>query len=520
MNSEANLKRSARCKGHYTTPVSKSRCVTPPWTLLVAGAMSDEVLSLPLCARLSYSVGHFLNDLCASMWFTYLLVYYHTVLAINNYNAGILLLIGQVADGLCTPLIGYESDRTRGCGKYGKRKTWHLIGSTCVILSFPFIFNPPVGTSAGVSQWIELVYFIPFIIVFQFGWAAVQISHLSLIPELVANKHERVELTAFRYAFTVVANIAVYAIVWVLFRFQTDDVDSSLGRQDIPMFRTLALVVVGIGFVTTFLFHIGTREKLRNEAEQTADEHTPVLDSSRKSHSQPLLSWKHWLKEFSFYHLALLYMCTRLIINLSQVYIAMYLTYTLQLPKNYIAMIPLVMYISGFLSSFLMKPVNKCIGRNMTYFLGIVMILVFAYWLWFFQIDNSIFGAAVLLGSGSATILVTSLSMTADLIGENTQSGAFVYGSMSFTDKVANGLGVVIIQALHPCKTQTCCAQCGPFYHLVMVLVTGCIACVALLLLGATRIWPIQIRIRYDSGLIGPSTNEKNAQSGDYRTIN
>lgn len=48
-------------------------------------------------------------------------------------------------------------------------------------------------------------------------------------------------------------------------------------------------------------------------------------------------------------------------------------------------------------------------------------------------------------------------------------------------------------------RTQTCCAQCGPFYHLVMVLVTGCIACVALLLLGATRIWPIQIRIReYD----------------------
>lgn len=32
------------------------------------------------------------------------------------------------------------------------------------------------------------------------------------------------------------------------------------------------------------------------------------------------------------------------------------------------------------------------------------------------------------------------------------QSGAFVYGAMSFTDKVANGIGVVIIQRLHPCK--------------------------------------------------------------------
>lgn len=42
--------------------------------------------------------------------------------------AGVLLLVGQIADGICTPLIGYESDRTPGCGNYGKRKTWHLVG--------------------------------------------------------------------------------------------------------------------------------------------------------------------------------------------------------------------------------------------------------------------------------------------------------------------------------------------------------------------------------------------------------
>ncbi|XP_043577134.1 major facilitator superfamily domain-containing protein 12a isoform X2 [Chiloscyllium plagiosum] len=457
--------------------------------------MADEELALPLCTRLSYSVGHFLNDLCASMWFTYLLVYYHTVLAINNYNAGILLLIGQIADGICTPLIGYESDRTPGCGRYGKRKTWHLIGSTSVLLSFPFIFNPPVGSSENVPQWVELIYFVPFIVVFQFGWAATQISHLSLIPELTLNDHERVELTAFRNAFTVVANIAVFGIAWLLFHFQAahsdPDVDNSLGKQDIPLFRTLALIVIGIGFVSSVVFHIGTREKVKSEEECVVAEQTPLIDSNK---SQPLLQWKHWLKEASFYHVAFLYMCTRLIINLSQTYIAMYVTYTLKLPKNYIAMIPLVIYISGFLSSFLMKPVNKWFGRNMTYFFGLALILVFAYWVWFFQLEKSIFGAAVLLGAGSTTILVTSLAMTTDLIGKNTQSGAFVYGSMSFTDKIANGLGVIIIQSLHPCKTESCCAQCSPFYHLVMALVTGGVACVALISLAATRIWPIKIR--------------------------
>lgn len=79
------------------------------------------------------------------------------------------------------------------------------------------------------------------------------------------------------------------------------------------------------------------------------------------------------------------------------------------------------------------------------------------------------FGPAILLGAGGSTILVTSLSMTADLIGEHTvshstlahyslsyfdfqYSGAFVYGAMSFTDKLSNGIAVVLIQHFHPCK--------------------------------------------------------------------
>ncbi|KAG7276165.1 hypothetical protein CRUP_030589 [Coryphaenoides rupestris] len=89
--------------------------------------MSEPDRSLPLLRRLSYASGHLLNDLCASMWFSYLLVFYHSVLGFQNTAAGVLLLAGQVADGLCTPLVGYESDRTPGCGAYGKRKSWHLV---------------------------------------------------------------------------------------------------------------------------------------------------------------------------------------------------------------------------------------------------------------------------------------------------------------------------------------------------------------------------------------------------------
>lgn len=83
---------------------------------------------LPLLQRLSYATGHFLNDLCASMWFTYFLVYFHSVLGFSSANAGILLLVGQVADGLCTPVIGYESNRHGCILRCGRRKSWHLLG--------------------------------------------------------------------------------------------------------------------------------------------------------------------------------------------------------------------------------------------------------------------------------------------------------------------------------------------------------------------------------------------------------
>ncbi|XP_056247882.1 major facilitator superfamily domain-containing protein 12-like [Seriola aureovittata] len=475
--------------------------------------MSDTERSLPPLRKLSYAVGHFLNDLCASMWFTYLLVFYHSVLGFQNTNAGLLLLVGQIADGICTPLIGYESDRNPGCGNYGKRKTWHLVGTVSVMLSFTFIFNQCLGCDSLTPQWASLIYFVPFIIIFQFGWAATQISHLSLIPELVTCEHAKVELTAYRYAFTVIANITVYAVAYLLFHVQAgeddDPLSDALGPADIPIFRNLALIVLGIGTLFSIFFHLGTREWRRGageeegrrsrtveeEEEEEEGERRPLIP--RPNTSSSLLQWKCWLQQPSFYQVALLYMSTRLIVNLSQTYISMYLINTLGLPKKFIATIPLVMYLSGFLSSFIMKPLSKLIGKCLTYFVGLLLIMGFSYWVLLDdKMGQRVYGAAVLLGAGSATILVISLAMTAELIADQTQSGAFVYGAMSFTDKLANGAAVMVIQAVHPCHTVLCCPACVWFYHYIMVIVTGGVAVIAALALCSILIWPIRIRPR------------------------
>ena len=45
----------------------------------------------------------------------------------------------------------------------------------------------------------------------------------------------------------------------------------------------------------------------------------------------------------------------------------------------------------------------------------------------------------VLVGFGGSAMLITSLSITAELVGDNVESSAFIYGAMSFTDKLSTG---------------------------------------------------------------------------------
>lgn len=159
--------------------------------------LSSSRKKLSFRTKICYGVGHVLNDLCSSMWFTYLLVYLHRVVRFPNVKAGALLLLGQITDGMCTPLVGIESDKT-GNFSYGRRKVWHLVGVLCVAFTFPFIFNLCIWNCKNAEESALFFYYSLFIMIFQFGWAATQISHLALIPELSDDDHEKCGLNAIR----------------------------------------------------------------------------------------------------------------------------------------------------------------------------------------------------------------------------------------------------------------------------------------------------------------------------------
>ena len=87
--------------------------------------MGTETEKMNRATKYGYGTGHIMNDMCASLWFTYLLLYYEKVINLGAVYAGIILLVGQIADGIATIVVGILSDREthlRVCLNYGKRK--------------------------------------------------------------------------------------------------------------------------------------------------------------------------------------------------------------------------------------------------------------------------------------------------------------------------------------------------------------------------------------------------------------
>ena len=68
-----------------------------------------------------------------------------------------------------------------------------------------------------------------------------------------------------------------------------------------------------------------------------------------------------------------------------------------------------------------------------------------------------------------------SLSTTAELIGQNCDSAAFIYGVISLADKFASGLIVMGVQTIQPSFEEECydCASCRPFFSQVIFYVLG-----------------------------------------------
>ncbi|GMR61793.1 hypothetical protein PMAYCL1PPCAC_31988 [Pristionchus mayeri] len=443
--------------------------------------LSEQDISLG--PKLCYGFGHFYNDLCASMWFTYLMIFLEKVIKLQAAQAGFLMLIGQVVDAISTPLVGIASDSSalpKFFTRIGRRVSWHLIGTILVTLSFPFIFNTCLLCDETTNEWLHVLWFIPFISLFQFGWASVQISHLALIPDLSHVDSSRRTMNSLRYGGTVLANLAVFGLLLYLLG-NCSSAGSMIDAHDLGHFRLAGFIVVGVGLLSCIPFYVGTREP--------EPQFSYSRPNSTTSHASQLsrMHWTSWFGHIQFYQIALLYMLSRLYMNISQVYMPFYLTIVQDYNKTFVATIPMVSFISSFfVSTILSIPTfNKRLNKKVLYVFALVVGIGNCICMNFALQGWKIYAVAAVLGISQSILLVTSLDITADLINKNTESGAFVYGAMSLFDKLANGIAYQIIELLNPNCDDAHHESCAIFYRSVMVYVpTICLIASFLVLLS------------------------------------
>jgi len=454
----------------------------------------------------AYSVGHSLNDLTAAAWFSYLIVYYQAVRGLSAGQAGIVLFVGQCVDACMTPVVGFLSDRITTL-PFGQRKSWHMLGSFLVATSFPFVFGSDFEFVNNFSKPGLLVWACFFVVLFQIGWASTQVAHLSLIPELTPDCNERDFLNSARYGCTILSSVFLFGLSFAL--LESANGEDELGPGDMFHFALLAYIVVGLGLLMVFYFHYGVSEPSYAEKQEV----------SGKVDEEDSVAWSDWFKRPLFFQIGGIYMTARVIVNVSQVYLPLFLIETLKMNKTNISVAPLTFFVVGLFATLSQNAINQAVGRRHTLHIGVLVTVGTCVGAFFISPSSPyvVYIIVVGLGAGGTTVLVTALAMEADLIGADVEGSAFVYGSLSFLDKLTSGTAVLTIQMMsesHQKESQDSltsertrdASELGPFYRNVLVFVPSLAALACFLCSISTYAFgtysesnPVETRLRQTS---------------------
>ncbi|CAH8623608.1 unnamed protein product [Dicrocoelium dendriticum] len=272
--------------------------------------------------RVAYGAGQMQKDVAGSVLNIFAILYFENCLGIQSVQVGTLWLCGQVMNAVSTPLVGFLSDhavqktekslhlkpitteslsRKRKCSagsckrymSLSNRKAWHLYGSLLMTISLSALFGQPEHFSE-FPVWAKLLIVGALLIFIQVGWAAVQISHLTMINYLTSDPTERVLLISMRYLFASVADISTFIVSYVLLQprvaalpdgvqavsdmvpshnstketdfelheFATVGNASQFTAKDMPFFRTVSLVLTSWGLLFVLFFQFVVPERL------------------------------------------------------------------------------------------------------------------------------------------------------------------------------------------------------------------------------------------------------------------
>ncbi|KAH7570722.1 hypothetical protein JRO89_XS05G0166800 [Xanthoceras sorbifolium] len=427
-------------------------------------------------------------------------------------GAASVMLSGQIADAFATIFTGELIDR------FGHFKIWHGAGSVLVAVSFSSVFGGcmPCSILATSSVTVETISYCVFAAIFNVGWAATQVSHIctsmiglikapSFGPLGVNGELHHTEFNkqgsadelpqCFYNGFLLhtsfdVANLGLYAIALIVFGATKANTHADLENQ-VYLFNVI--LAVNSFSLEWLLNYSGTSStdglhthqflldaalweyfisepknqgllallKLLFTTQGCSDDfltelELELLKIGLQGNSYARISWTYWFKKVLYYQVALVYMFTRLVLNVSQLavvtqaYLAFYVINDLRMADSAKALVPAIIYICSFIVSIILQEMVWTGHRLKAYYSvgGILWIFCGAAILILPRSMSAfMYLISIFIGIANALMMVTGISMQNVLIGEDLNGCAFVCGSLSFLDKMSCGIALYILQS-------------------------------------------------------------------------
>ncbi|KAH0782425.1 hypothetical protein KY290_002023 [Solanum tuberosum] len=400
---------------------------------------NEEAKPLGRWSVLAYGVGHVLNDITSTYWYSYLLLYL-TGIGMPPKQVAALAITAQFTDATMTIIAGELIDR------FGHFKIWHAVGTVLVSAAFSSFYwgvCVPCKIIGIDTPLVQMIGYYMFDIIFSGGWSCTQVSHMAMVNGLTLDQTSRVACVSCRNAFTMVASLIVYGIGFFIF-------NSSVKQVEIKeQYHLLATITVLIGCFFVILFHLGTKEPRVKQVSHTTN--------PRGS------SWKRWLKNGLYYRVASIYVLTRVVTNISQVFLALYVISDLHMSQSSKALVPAIIYLCSFITSILLQELEWSSHR-------LKAIFSVGGFLWLFcsavvlslPINMNVFMyiLSVVIGIANAFMMVTSVGMESELVDKEVEGSAFVYGSLGCVEKVLCGVMLYILESYESVTP----AACNPAY--------------------------------------------------------
>ena len=200
--------------------------------------------------KLAFGVGQAAEGLFAAAYGTFLIFYYNQVLGMSGSLAGAAVGIALVVDAFTDPLAGSLSDHWKS--RHGRRHPFMYASILPLMVSFYFLFHPPVTSEFGLFVWL-----VVFSNATRTSMSLYHVPHIALGAELSEDYDERSKLVGYRMFFANVGVLFTFAVGFLYFFTPTAEFEN--GQLNAAVYPGFALLLAGLMGVTIFWSGWGTR---------------------------------------------------------------------------------------------------------------------------------------------------------------------------------------------------------------------------------------------------------------------